>query len=66
MIITQEDWFLSLSEEIKLKIMEDMLKEGEFGLAIETMKILLAAPISKGGVSTEKINEVFQKYNKNG
>ena len=39
-----------------------MLKEGEFGMAFQTMKILLDTPIMDGGISTEKINEVFEGY----
>ena len=39
-----------------------MLKEGETGMAFGTMKILLDAPISDGGVSTEKIQNVFDNH----
>tara|TARA_Y100000593_G_C4267462_1_gene315563 strand:- start:414 stop:611 length:198 start_codon:yes stop_codon:yes gene_type:complete len=64
MSIIQEDWFLSLSEEVKLKLIEDLLKDGDFVMALSASKILLDAPISKGGVSTKKINDVFEKLNK--
>ena len=59
MTTAEKDWFLSLPEEMKLKLLGDMLKEGESGMALATAKILLDAPISKGGISTEKINKVF-------
>lgn len=64
MTTAEKDWFLSLPEEIKLKLMEDMLKEEQFGLAFQTMHILLEAPISKGGISTEKIDKIFKNYKK--
>jgi hypothetical protein len=52
-------WFLSLSKKTKLELMADMLEEGEIGMALETMKIVLDAPISKGGILTKEIEEVF-------
>ncbi len=61
MTTAEKEWFLSLPEEMKLKLMGDMLSEGEAGMALATMKILLDAPISEGGISTEKINEVWNK-----
>jgi len=60
--IEEKEWFLSLSKEIKLELLEKTLVEGKYGYAMELMKILLDAPISKGGIVTEEINEVFQKY----
>ena len=51
---------------MKLKLLENMLKEDEFGMAFETAKILLDAPIGDGGIVTEEINVVFDKYTKKG
>ena len=62
MTTEEKKWFLSLPEEMKLKLMGDMLKEGETGMAFGTMKILLDAPISDGGVSTDKIQNVFDNH----
>ena len=59
MTIAEKDWFLSLPEEMKLMLLDDMLKEGKSMMALETSKVLLDAPISEGGISTEKIQEVF-------
>ena len=59
MTIAEKDWFLSLPEEMKLRLLNDMLKEGKSMMALEASKILLDAPISNGGISTEKIQEVF-------
>ena len=59
MKIAEKDWFLGLPAEIKLELLDSMLKEGKAGMALETAKILLDAPISKGGISTEDIDKVF-------
>jgi hypothetical protein len=55
----EKQWFLSLPADMKLSLLGDMLKEGESGMALATAKILLDAPISKGGIVTEDINKVF-------
>tara|TARA_B100000900_G_C20579722_1_gene716965 strand:- start:1257 stop:1460 length:204 start_codon:yes stop_codon:yes gene_type:complete len=59
MTIEEKDWFLGLPAEIKLELLGDMLKEGNSIMALDTAKILLDAPISKGGISTEEIDKVF-------
>lgn len=60
---TQEkNWILSLPIDIKIELMEGMLKDGETGNYLQFINILLEAPISEGGVSTEVINEVFNKW----
>ena len=59
MTTAEKDWFLSLPAETKLKLLDSMLKKGESGMAFATAKILLDAPISKGGIVTEDINKVF-------
>jgi len=64
MSIEEKNWFLSLPKEMKLKLLENMLKEDAFGMAFETAKILLDAPIRDGGIVTEEINVVFDKYTK--
>ena len=57
----EEKWFLSLPKEIKLNLMDDMMKEGQTVMALETMKILLDAPISEGGISTDEIKVVMDR-----
>jgi hypothetical protein len=59
MTIAEKDWFLGLPAEIKLEMLGDMLKQGNSIMALDTAKILLDAPISKGGISTEEIDKVF-------
>ena len=57
----KKDWLLSLPKDIKLTLLGDMMKEGEIGMAFQTMKILLDAPISEGGILTDDIKEVMDK-----
>ena len=45
----EKEWFLNLSEEIKLDVLENSLKEDKFGVFMEMTKILLEAPIQNGG-----------------
>ena len=59
MTIEEKDWFLGLPAEIKLELLGDMLKQGNAIMALDTAKILLDAPMSKGGISTEEIDKVF-------
>ena len=59
---SEKDWVLSLNEEQKILILEEMLKEQKYGMAFEFMDVLLKAPISYGGVSSDLINEVWKKY----
>lgn len=58
----EKEWFLNLSEEIKLDVLENSLKEDKFGVFMEMTKILLEAPIQNGGISTEKIESIRKKY----
>tara|TARA_S200002703_G_scaffold56999_1_gene49729 strand:- start:1681 stop:1899 length:219 start_codon:yes stop_codon:yes gene_type:complete len=55
----EKEWFLSLPKGMKLHLLDDMMKEGQTGMALATMKILLDAPITKGGISTDEIKEVM-------
>jgi len=61
MTVEETNWLLSLPKENKLMFIESALKEGEFGIAMGIAKILLDAPITKGGISTEEISEVMDK-----
>lgn len=62
MTIQEKDWMLSLPKEIKLKILEDSLKEDEFGIFLGLSKILLDTPLCDGGIPTEEIEEIRKKY----
>ncbi len=58
----EKEWFLSLPKETKLNLLEDSLKESEFGIFMGMSKVLLDAPIQEGGILTEDIEEVRKKY----
>lgn len=62
MTTQEKNWILSLPIDIKIELMEGMLKDGETGNYLQFINVLLEAPISKGGISTEVINEVFNKW----
>lgn len=62
MTITEKEWFLNLPKEMKLKLLEDSLKQDEFGIFMGITKILLDEPISGGGIATEEIEEIRKKY----
>ena len=52
---------LGLPLEVKLDLLESALKKNEFRVFVEIASIL-DAPISKGGVPLEMIDEVRKKY----
>lgn len=62
MTIIEKDWILSLPKEIKLKFLEDSLKEDKFGVFLGLSKVLLDAPLCNGGILTKEIEEVRKKY----
>ena len=62
MPISEKDWVLGLPKEMKLMLLEDSLKEDEFGVFLNLSKVLLDAPLSEGGISTEEIEEIRKKY----
>lgn len=64
---SEKDWILSLTLEHKTMLMETMLKDGHIGQYFQFTKILLDAPLSKGGVSTDYIKKIFDNIinNKN-
>ena len=55
----ETEMLLGMSKEMKLGLLDDANKTGEYTIVRQIMKILLDAPISEGGVSTEEIQEVL-------
>ena len=55
----EKEILLGMSKEMKLGLLDDANKTGEYTIARQIMKVLLDAPISEGGVSTEEIQEVL-------
>lgn len=58
----ERKWILSLPLERKIELMDGMLKDKEIGHYMGFINILLEAPLSEGGVSTEIIEKVFRKH----
>jgi len=50
---------LGMPKEMKLGLLDDANKQGEHGIVFAMMKILLDAPISEGGISSDEIQEVL-------
>ena len=55
----EKEMLLGMSKEMKLGLLGNANKAGEHGIVLQMMKILLDAPISEGGISTEEIQEVL-------
>ena len=55
----EKEMLLGMSKELKLGLLDDANKTGEYTIVRQIMKVLLDAPISEGGVSTEEIQEVL-------
>ena len=55
-------WILSLSKEQKFIFLEAILKQKKYSYWFELIDVLLEAPVSKGGISTEEINSIWYKY----
>lgn len=57
-----KEWFLSMDKDVKLGLLESALKDNKFGEFMQLSKIVLDAPITEGGISTEEIENVRTKY----
>ena len=44
---------------MKLKILNNLIKEDEYLMAVQTARILLDAPLDDGGILTEEIETLF-------
>ena len=55
----EKEMFLGLSKEMKLGLLDDANKTGEYTIVFQMMKILLDAPISEGGISSDEIQEAL-------
>ena len=55
----EKEMLLGMSKELKLGLLDDANKTGEYTIVRQMMKILLDAPISEGGISSDEIQEVL-------
>lgn len=58
----EEKWFLSLSTDLKIQLLEQSLEQDHFAYFMQLSKILLDAPLSDGGLSTELIEAIRKQY----
>jgi len=56
----QNELILGFPKEMKLQIIKEAMAENNISVAFSLAKILLDAPITKGGISTEEINKALQ------
>lgn len=59
-----ENFLLSLDRRKQIKMLEDALKEDRFDIFKTLSKVLLDAPLDKGGIPTDVVSEIFKKYQK--
>jgi hypothetical protein len=55
-------WVLSLDKSVKIDLLKTSLQEDRLSEFIQLSKILLDAPISEGGISTEEIESIRKQY----
>ena len=55
----EKEMLLGFSKEMKLVLLDDANKTVEYTIVMKMMKILLDAPISEGGISSDEIQEVL-------
>lgn len=56
------DYILGLSKETQVSILKDMLREKKFLAFQQASKILLDAPLDKGGLESEIIMKINREY----
>lgn len=56
------DLILNFPKNIKIQLLRDALKQGNIGIFFGLSKILLDAPITKGGIESEIIEQIHQEY----
>jgi hypothetical protein len=57
----EEELILGFPKEMKLQILKEAMEEKDLSVAFGLAKILLDAPINKGGIATEEINEALNQ-----
>lgn len=62
--MTTLNFILRFPKEIKIQCLKDALVEDKIGIFIGLSKILLDATIKEGGLCTEIIEGIYNKYRK--
>lgn len=58
----EKKWILSLDKEEKIYLMHEILKSKNYGVWFRFVDVLLEAPISAGGITTDEIDSIWSKY----
>lgn len=56
------EMILRFPREVKIEVLKKALDENSLSLFLELSKILLDAPITKGGIETEVIEKIHSDY----
>ena len=59
-----KNFLLGIPKEKQIRMLEDALKENKFNIFFDLSRILLDAPLNKGGLESEIVRDLFKKYNK--
>jgi hypothetical protein len=59
-----KNFLLTIPKEKQIRMLEDSLRENKFSIFLELSKILLDAPLNKGGLESEIVRGIFEKHNK--
>jgi|TARA_R110002020_G_scaffold150401_1_gene327057 hypothetical protein len=59
-----KNFLLTIPKEKQVRMLEDSLRENKFSIFLELSKILLDAPLNKGGLESEIVRGIFEKHNK--
>jgi len=57
-----KDLILGFPREMKIKVLEDALKDDNFAVFFELSKILLDATLNAGGIETDVIDKIHNDH----
>ena len=58
-----KELILAQDREFKLKMLDELSRKKMFGEWMQFVNVLLEAPISEGGIETDIITTIWDKYN---
>ena len=58
-----KELILAQDREFKLKMLDELSRKKMFGEWMQFVNVLLEAPLSEGGIETDIITEIWDKYN---
>lgn len=60
--MNKKELILNFPREIKIQTLRDALKQNKLNIYLGLTTILLNAPINKGGLESEIIEQIFTEY----